>query len=160
MADEIQDQETLDGNLQVAVAAEPQEEEFYDVELARYEAVLDRSLDEALERYGFTLFHSLPGLRQVELRQKLGFPVRDAIDNFNLAALAISREDYKGAAQLLEKALKENPDLADAHHNLALCCEKLDRKNDALKHWEAYLEKAESEEERQAVQAQISELKA
>ncbi len=150
-------QNTSDGNL--AVSNEPQEEQFFDLELARYEVVLERSVDEALERYGFTLFHSLPGLKQVELHQKLGFPVRDAIDQYNLAALAISREDYKGAAQLLEKAIKEEPTMGDAYINLALCCEKLDRRNEAVKHWEEALLHVESDEDRHAIQAHLDELK-
>lgn len=150
-------QNTPEGN--ISVSNEPQEEQFFDLELARYEAVLERSLDEALERYGFTLFHSLPGLKQVELHQKLGFPVRDAIDQFNLAALAISREDYKGAVQLLEKAIKEEPTMGDAYYNLALCCEKLDRRNEAIKNWEEALLHVESDEDRQAIQAHLDELK-
>jgi tetratricopeptide (TPR) repeat protein len=141
-------------------AGEGDVQDLYDTELSRYEAIVDRNLEESFERYGFTLFHSLPGLKQVELRQKLGFPVRDAFDSFNLASLAISREDYKGAMQLLEKAHKADPAMVDAIHNLALCCEKLDRKGDALKHWAEYADAVDDDAEKRAVEAHIAELKA
>ena len=135
-------------------------QDLHDMELARYEAILDRNLDEAFERYGFSMFHSLPGLKQVEFRQKLGFAVRDAVDHYNLAGLAISREDYKGAAQLLEKALKADPGMLDALYNLALCCEKLDRKGDALKNWAEYAKAVDDDADKKAVEAHIAELKA
>ncbi len=161
MADDknLADGEHTEGGEAEFSEAEPAREEFFDKELARYEAILDRSNDEAFERFGFTMYHSLSGLKQVELRQKMGFETRDSVDLFNLAGLSVAREDYKGAAQLLEKAVKQDENLADARYNLALCYERLDRKSDALKNWEEFLKVSSSEEDKAAVSAHLAELR-
>jgi tetratricopeptide (TPR) repeat protein len=59
-------------------------------------------------------------------------PRRDAV--FNLAVLleAVARPDE--AADLYRAALAENPELADAHYNLALLCESAGLQQEAIRH--------------------------
>jgi hypothetical protein len=80
-------------------------EDFYVSEVTRYEATVDRDLDEAFKRYGFTLYHSLPPVKQVQLAKKLGFMGNDAVDHFNLAGVEIAGERWDAAAKLLQKPL-------------------------------------------------------
>src|SRR5437773_2235980 len=80
------------------------QEDFYASEVGRYQAIVDRDIKEAFHRYGFTLYHSLPPAKQVEVSQKMGFWHKDAVDYYNLAGVAIQREDYSGAVQNLNRA--------------------------------------------------------
>lgn len=121
--------------------------DFFEAEISRYSSNLEADPEDTYRRYGFTLYHSLPPVQMVLENQKLGFHRGDAIDTYNLAGIEIGKENFEGALALLEKALKEDPTLADAWYNLALCYEKLDRKADAKKAWNNYLEHTEDEEE-------------
>lgn len=134
--------------------------DFYQGEIERYQETIDRDLDESFLRYGFSLYHSLPPEKLVVLNQKLGFFKGDAIDKYNLAGLEILEENYAKAAEILEESLKEEPELADAIYNLALCYEKMDRKNDALPLWQQYQELIEDEEEQDAIENHIAEITA
>jgi tetratricopeptide (TPR) repeat protein len=134
--------------------------DFYDSEVNRYAATLDEDLPRAFDRYGFSLFHSLPAAKQVEVAQKTGLMKGDAIDQYNLAGLAIEREDYAKAIDLLKKAIHQDSELADAEYNLALCYEKQGNRNDAVKHWNRYIELEENEETLQQAQAHLAELTA
>ena len=134
--------------------------DFFDVEVARYAATVDRDLGEAFQRYGFTLFHSLSGERQVELSEKLGLLRNDAVDSYNLGGAAAVREDYAGAAKHYQKALELDGTLADAAHNLALSLERLGRKPEAINAWSRFMELAHLDDDRRAVEAHLAELKA
>jgi tetratricopeptide (TPR) repeat protein len=136
-----------------------EEVDYYDQEIAQYAIAVDEDLEQSLKRYGFTLYHSLPALKQVELREPLGMGPRDAIDQYNLACVAIAKEDYQEAAKLLQATLKADDKFADAVYNLALCYERLERKSDALKQWNRFLELADSEENRREVETHLAELK-
>jgi tetratricopeptide (TPR) repeat protein len=134
-------------------------EDFYQSEVSRYEATVDRDLDEAFKRYGFTLYHSLPPVKQVQLAKKLGFMVNDAVDHFNLAGVEIASEHWTEAAKLLQKALELDGTFADAAYNLALVYEKLDRKSDAINLWSRFQELAQGDDDRKSVDAHLAELR-
>ncbi|MBX7244314.1 MAG: tetratricopeptide repeat protein [Candidatus Sumerlaeaceae bacterium] len=155
-----QDETQRNHDAEWAEGGEEQERDLYGAELERYQAILDRSLDEALSRYGFTLHHSLPPVRQVELMQQLGFKPKDAVDHYNLAGAAIAKEDFKGAVSQLQKALSLDGTFADAVYNLALCHEKLGKKQDAVQMWNRYIELTEGDEEKATVKAHLAELTA
>lgn len=145
--------------METSMTDEQQAEDLYTMEVSRYEAALSEDLDRAFQTYGFTLFHSLPASKQVALADTIGIQPRDAVDQYNLAGVAIEREDYKAAVDYLTKALDEQPDFADAAYNMALCQEKLSHVADARKWWTRYLETApEGDETREAVQAHLDEL--
>jgi len=134
--------------------------DFYTGEVNRYTDTLERDLNDAFKRYGFTLYHSLPAPKQLVLAQKLGFLKNDAIDQFNLAGLAIAEEDYPKASKMLQKALELDGTLADAVYNLALCYEKMDNKAEALNLWTRFQELTQVDEDRAEVEAHLAELRA
>jgi tetratricopeptide (TPR) repeat protein len=140
-------------------AAEP--EDFYEAEVLRYTETLKSNQAEAFERYGFTLYHSLAPRDQINLSQDLGFFRNDAVDQYNLAGLEISEENYEKAATLLEKALGMDDSLGEATCNLALCYEKLDRKDEAAKLWAKYREMCtDCQEELDAIDSHLAEAQA
>lgn len=146
--------------------------DFFEAEISRYSANLEADPEDTYQRYGFTLYHSLPPAQMVLESKKLGFFRGDAIDTYNLAGIEIGKENFPGAVELLDKSIKMDDSHADSYYNLALCLEQLDRKADALKNWKKYLELAETEaeeeedeseesiEELEAVRAHVAELQA
>ena len=141
-----------------ATDLEEKEPELFETEMERYMQALDADMDAAMRQYGFTLFHSLPPLKQVAILEKLGIAPATAHDHFALAALAISREDYKAAAGHLQKCLAADPEFSDAVYNLALCHEKLGNKVQAVQQWKRFLDLTESHEDRSAVEAHLAQL--
>lgn len=133
--------------------------DFYASEVAKYELAVDENLEASFQRYGFTLYHSLPALKQVELAQKLGFQKRDAVDFFNLASLDISREEFSAAIKNLQKALELDGSMADAAFNLALCYERIGKKQDAVNQWSRFIELSDNTEDRAEVETHLAELK-
>lgn len=132
--------------------------DFFETEISRYAASLEADPEDAYQRYGFTLYHSLPPAHMVVESRKLGFFRDDAVDSYNLAGLEIGSENYEAAAALLEKALKMDDTLADATYNLALCYEKLGRKAEAIKLWNRFKELADEDEDLQSVEAHLAEI--
>jgi tetratricopeptide (TPR) repeat protein len=58
---------------------------------------------------------------------------------YNLADVEEEQGKIHDAVKSFREALQANPSYADAHFNLALCYEKLQRRTEARCHWEAYL---------------------
>lgn len=146
------------------------EQDLYDAELERYRQVVREDLDEAMRRYGFTLYHSLvhwdnenrlnleDAILQLEIAERIGMKPRDAMDYFNFAWIAIHKEDWAKAIRLLEGAVNEDPSFADAWYNLALCLERAGKVDEAKQAWEKFLATAESEDAKKQVEAHLATL--
>jgi len=52
------------------------------------------------------------------------------------------RGEYQAALILYRDAAALDPEFADAHFNLALTCEQLERVEEARRHWQRYLDPA------------------
>lgn len=157
--DDTAEEQTLDTPADIpAPVVEDKGPELLEIEIERYVQALEADPAAAMRQYGFTLFHSLPPLRQVALTEKLGLAPAEPNDHFALAALAISREEYKAAVGQLQKCLAADPECADAVYNLALCYEKLGNKSQAVQQWNRFLEMTESSEDRSTVEAHLVEL--
>jgi tetratricopeptide (TPR) repeat protein len=63
---------------------------------------------------------------------------RDATLLFNLAIVLEDAHRSADAADMYREALKESPDLPEAHYNLALLCEAAGLKQEAIRHLSAY----------------------
>ena len=158
--DFTEEQSEVAGDVTADTATGVEEIDPYDAELRRFEATLDSDQNEALDRYGLTLFHSLPPLKQVELGQKLGFPCDSALDHYNLGCLAASNDDMKAALAQFKKAVALDETYTDALYNLALTQEKLGHKAEAVELWKRFMEGADSEEDKELVKAHLAELSA
>jgi len=62
-----------------------------------------------------------------------------AVSWYNLADLQEEDGRLEEAQSSLLRAIEVCPGYADAHFNLAWCCERLGRPEDARTHWAAYL---------------------
>jgi len=68
----------------------------------------------------------------------------DATLLYNLAVLLEDLKQPQAAAQSYRAALHAEPELSDAHYNLARLCANLGLQQEALRHWSAYRRLAES----------------
>ena len=137
-----------------------EQQNLYDQEVERYKAALNRDLEHAHKRYGFTLFHSLPGPDAVELRQKLGLMGDEATDVYNIGCLAAEKEDYAEAVARFKEAMKKAPEFAEAEFNLAVALAKSGGAAAAKAQFESYLKREElNEEEIAAAEECLQELK-
>ncbi len=146
---------------EVAEGESPEEQQnLYDQEVERYKAALNRDVEHAHNRYGFTLFHSLPGPDVVELRQKLGLMGAEATDVYNIGCLAAEKEDYSEGIARFKEAMKKAPEFSEAEFNLAVALAKSGDEAAAKKQFESYLKREElSEEETAAAEECLQELK-
>ena len=60
----------------------------------------------------------------------------------NLGNVLHGRGEYQAALILYRDAAALDPEFADAHFNLALTCEQLERVEEARRHWQRYLDPA------------------
>lgn len=123
----------------VETQEEPKKDEIYTRQIEGFLQSAQEDLDQALDRYGFTVWHSLPPRERVGLKEKLGIGPLNARD-YHARGMAYALEDnYKAAEAELKAALKSDPDYAPAAFNLAVCQEKMERFDDARKSYEKYL---------------------
>jgi tetratricopeptide (TPR) repeat protein len=86
------------------------------------------------------LLHELGRLREAEAvyTDALDRCGRDATLLFNFGVLQEDLANPRRAADSYRAALSIEPDLADAHFNLARLCASQGLKQEALRHWSAY----------------------
>ena len=78
------------------------------------------------------------GESEAVYREGLTHCGRDATLLFNLAIVLEDAHRPADAADMYRAALKESPDLPEAHYNLALLCEAAGLKQEAIRHLSAY----------------------
>lgn len=100
---------------------------------------LDPELVDAYVNLGRIAHEAGQGVEAVRLyRLALVRTPDDPVLHFNLALAVDDTAGAEAAAAHYERALGLAPDFADAHYNLAGICEKLDRPQDALRHYHEY----------------------
>lgn len=100
-------------------------EELFKETMERFQRLLARNQNKALDRFGWSLFHSLPEDVKTRLREELGLEVpANATNIYNKGVLAASSEDWPGAIKAFETALEMDPTMLSALINLALATEK------------------------------------
>lgn len=140
-------------------AATTGEFDLFDDQMDAYHEALEAGLDVAERRFGFVLYHSLPGSEVVGLRQQMGFKPAEATDFYNLGVVAAENEDFAQAIEQFQKALKVDAQLAEAEFNLALARELSGDVAAAKKQWSSYLKREDiNESDRTAVAEHVKEL--
>jgi tetratricopeptide (TPR) repeat protein len=129
-----------------------------DTAMERFRLNLSKDMDEAQQRFGFTLYHSLSPKEKVKHLEALGFEARDGIDQYNLGCVAALQGNFEAAIGHFEKAVADQPDLFQAVHNLALSLERAGQTPEAKRHWGRALELASDETERREIEAHIAAL--
>jgi tetratricopeptide (TPR) repeat protein len=131
---------------------EEEEPEFYDVEVDKAKGAFSEDIDRSLNRFGFTLFHSLTPELQTRVLKHLGITREDsAKDQYNLGCVLAADGDLTGAITAFATAARLEPDFPEARYNLALALEKSGEMAAAKEQWTAYAELSQNEAEREAV---------
>jgi len=100
---------------------------------------LDPELVDAYVNLGRIAHEAGRGVEAIRLyRLALVRTPDDPVLHFNLALAVDDTAGAEAAAAHYQRALDLAPDFADAHYNLAGICEKLDRPQDALRHYHEY----------------------
>lgn len=133
--------------------------DLYEDQMAAYHEALGQGMEVAERRFGFVLYHSLPGSEVTALRQQMGFQPAAATDFYNLGVVAAENGDFAEAIQQFQKALQADPELSEAEYNLALAQENAGEKSTAKKIWSSYIKRDSiSEADRTAVAEHLKEL--
>ena len=102
---------------------------------------LEAQGEAAYQRFGLALFHSFSDEEAETEREKLGITPKDALDHYNRGCLLAAREDFTAAAAAFERAVKLEPELAEALYNLALAQERAGNAAQARKSWNSFVER-------------------
>jgi tetratricopeptide (TPR) repeat protein len=137
-----------------------EEKEIYEREIDYYRAAIKRNKQQAMKRYGFTLYHSLSKEEKIDFLKDHKFKLDQPEDTYNEAVLAFREEDYNKAKKLFEQVIKAKEDLTYPLYNLALTYEQLGNVDKAIKTWEKYLEHPKVDDDEKAeVENHLKELK-
>lgn len=129
----------------------------YDGSLRRLESELEElrpaSRDvSTLRRERGALQQELEALKQKETQERATY-------FYNLGVTYTRGGMFRDAARMYEQALKENPNDADSHHNLGILYEAhLRRREEAVKHFQRFLELSPDEKEKGKVLRWIDEV--
>lgn len=108
--------------------------------LERYMRQVNNDPDKALEQYGLTLFHSLPTLQRVRLRQGWSMGPVTAVTHYDLGLAAVNQENWESAIERFEKAWEMDNNLTQALYNQALATERSGDTAGAARLFRKYLE--------------------
>ncbi|KPL09845.1 hypothetical protein AMJ85_05950 [candidate division BRC1 bacterium SM23_51] len=120
--------------------SEGRKQDLYTRHVEGFVKAAEDNLDQALERYGFTVWHSLPPKEAAILKERLGVSPLEAPDLYNRGTGYALEGKWAEAKADLRAAMEKDPDYAPAAFNLALCLEKTERFDQAREAYESYLE--------------------
>lgn len=135
-------------------------QQLFDTELNAFREAINENHEAGLKRFGFALFHSLPPADRIALMEKLGLCGETALDFYNLGTARALAGDHEMAAQLLEKAVQTDADLAEARFNLALTLRQLGRNDEARAQMKEFSQITDSPTDREAAESFLAELEA
>lgn len=153
MVDSVDNQETIQAEEKPRLR-----KSLYDTEMDRFRATAEGDVVDALGRFGFALFHSLPAEEQILSKQEIGIKADTAVDIYNLGVALASKGKFEKALAQFAEALKKDPSLAEAVFNSAVACERLGKMAEAKKHYESYIKMTNNSDEILEVQGHLSKL--
>ena len=121
------------------VTGETRKQELYSRHVEGFVKAADENFDKALNRFGFTVWHSLPPKDAAVLKERLGIRRLEASDFYNRGTACAMEGKWAEAEADLRQALKAEPESAPAVFNLAVCLENLGRPDEARETYRAYL---------------------
>ncbi|MCS7164057.1 MAG: tetratricopeptide repeat protein [Thermodesulfovibrio sp.] len=117
---------------------------------------------EFYNNYGLALFYLDKFDEAIEkFKRAIDIDPDFALPYANMGLVYLNKEDYEKAEQFFLKALERDPENPETHYNMAVTYYRLDRKNDALRHYEAFINFSGDDYEKlkESVQKIITELK-
>jgi tetratricopeptide (TPR) repeat protein len=149
------------GAIETSTDIQEQEEmpDLYSEQVDNFERLLKSNPDEAYRRYGLSLFYSVSDENLINERQgRMGFPVRDGIDYYNMGVVESDAGNHRDALTHYRKAMNTGSVLPDLYYNIALTYIELGEIKEARKQLNRYLAIVEetkddwSQEEKETVE--------
>jgi tetratricopeptide (TPR) repeat protein len=119
--------------------------DLYEFEKRRFQDLLKESEGYAFNRYGWTLFYSLPGEEIHNMKAKLGWKPLTALDHYNTGALLCRAGKLAQGLKSLEDAEAMGLDVPELFYNLALAYEKREEKKRAAAYFQKFIDAVEKE---------------
>ncbi len=117
--------------------------DLYSTEIERYQTILKENQQYAFDRYGWTIFYSLPPEQIHEMKTELGWKPESALDHYNVGALLCRSGKVAQGLKHLEKAQEMGLDIPQLHYNLGLAYENRDDKRKAKNQFRKFVETVE-----------------
>ena len=126
-----------------AVGKKEEKKNLYEIEISRFQDVLEKDQKYAYDRYGFTLLYSLPTDQTFKIMKEMGWEGKDALDHYNLGVIACQDEEYKEALKHFEKAESMNCEQPELFYNIAAIKEENGEKSKAKEYYQKYIDVVE-----------------
>ncbi|HPA48289.1 MAG TPA: hypothetical protein PK395_21175 [bacterium] len=119
--------------------------DLYEFEKKRFQDLLKESEGYAFDRYGWTLFYSLPGEEIQNMKAKLGWKPVSALDQYNTGALLCRSGKLAQGLKCLEDAEAMGLDVPELFYNLGLAYEKREENKRAATCFQKFIDVVEKE---------------
>ena len=130
----------------------------YEKQIDRFVQTAESGVIGALNRYGFTLFHSLPAEERMLRQEELGIACKDPSDLYNLGLAHASKQHFDRAIACWEKALKAEPEMGAALFNIAVAHEQMGDLKRAREEYKRYSKEFADSEESQRIADHLAEI--
>ncbi len=121
-------------------------EDLYSSEVKRFQQLVTENLSYALERYGWTMFYSLPPEQIHDLKTQLGWKPKTPLDHYNTGSMLCRSGKVAQGLKYLEQALEMGLDIPELYYNLGLAYERREDKRRAKANYRKFIEAAESQD--------------
>lgn len=120
-----------------------EEFDMYEHEIGRFQELMAENPDYAYQRYGLTLFYSLPPEETFNLKASLGWKGKDALDQYNHGVIEANKGNLKEAMKLFESALADGCERPEVFFNIAVIHEEEGQKGEAKEFYQKYIDAVE-----------------
>lgn len=117
--------------------------DMYEYEIARFQELLQTDRTYAYQRYGCTLFYSLPPEQVFQIKQELGLNAKDALNHYNAGTAACLNGDTKTGMKEFEKAQQKGCDRPELFFNMAVIYEEQENNKLAKEYYQKYVDAVE-----------------
>ncbi len=118
-------------------------ESMYEFEIGRFQDLLKENQAYAFQRYGLSLFYSLPTEETFRLMSEFGFKNKEPLDYYNLGTVECQEGKLKEAMKHFEKAESMGCDQPELFFNIAVLYEEKEDMKKAKEYYQKYVDAIE-----------------
>ncbi|MBD3267661.1 hypothetical protein GF373_13410 [bacterium] len=121
--------------------------DLYEFEKNRFRDLLEEDEAYVYKRYGFTLLYSLSAEETFDLRRKMGWEEKEALDYYNLGVKEALNENYKEAMKFFKKAESMECNRPELFFNIGLIHETEGNTKETITYYQKYVDASEQWDE-------------
>jgi tetratricopeptide (TPR) repeat protein len=119
--------------------------DLYTTEVKRFQDLLKENQAYAFERYGWTMFYSIPPERIHEMKAQFGWKPVTPLDHYNAGSILCRVGKIAQGLKHLEQAHEMGLDIPELCYNLALAYEKREDKRRAKAYFRKFIDVVEKQ---------------